>query len=421
MGKIEMINLVLAVIFTICYLYQYLNIPIAWFKKEKPHKQTVSHRFAMLVAARNEGAVIANLLDSIRSQDYDPKLIDMYVVADNCTDDTAAIARQHGATVFERFDKNRIGKGYALNYLISSIQNNANIEQYDAFMVFDADNILSTNYVTEMNRTFSDGHQIITSYRNSKNFGDNWISAGYALWFLRESRYLNYPRHLMNTSCAIGGTGFLFSREVLKEIGNWKFFLLTEDIEFTAYSVIRGERIAFCRAAEFYDEQPVTFRQSWIQRLRWAKGFLQVTRYYGKDLVKGIFTGHNRFSCFDIAMSIMPAMVVTSLSFIINIAYAVYGSAKGIDMSGQWASVGFMVLYMYALLFAVGMIATVTEWKHIGCSGLKRILYMFTFPLFMFTYYPIAIQALFCKVQWQHIDHHVTTGASDSFGPAHQF
>ena len=63
---------------------------------------------------------------------------------------------------------------------------------------------------------FSDGYQIVTSYRNSKNYGDNWISAGYALWFLRESRYLNHARFLLGTSCAVSGTGFLFSRRVLE-------------------------------------------------------------------------------------------------------------------------------------------------------------------------------------------------------------
>ena len=77
------------------------------------------------------------------------------------------------------------------------------------------------------------GNDAITSYRNTKNYGDNWISSGYGLWFLRESMYLNYARNKVGASAAISGTGFFFSNEVLKDIGGWPFHLLTEDIGVT--------------------------------------------------------------------------------------------------------------------------------------------------------------------------------------------
>ena len=122
-----------------------------------------------------------------------------------------------------------------------------------------------------MNVTFSQGYDIITCYRNSKNYGDNWISAGYGLWFLRESRYLNLARMRLGSSCGVSGTGFLFSAAVLAlQGGGWPFHLLTEDIEFTIDHVVRGVRIGYCPEAIVYDEQPVSFRQSWAQRLRWS-------------------------------------------------------------------------------------------------------------------------------------------------------
>lgn len=147
------------------------------------------------------------------------------------------------------------------------------------------------------------------AYRNSKNYGDNWISAGYALWFIRESRYLNNSRMLLGTSCAVSGTGFLFSRQVMESTNGWKFHLLTEDIEFSVHHILQGRKIGFCADAVLYDEQPVTFRQSWRQRLRWARGFLQVFRKYGFGLVKGIGKGH--FSCYDMSMTVMPAYILT--------------------------------------------------------------------------------------------------------------
>ena len=136
-------------------------------------------------------------------------------MADNCTDKTADCARQAGAVVWERFNKEEVGKGYALDFLLNQIKKTYPDDPFDGYFVFDADNLLDENYVAEMNKTFSDGHEIITSYRNSKNFGDNWISAGYGLMFLREAKYLNNSRMLLNTSCAVSGTGFMFSRRII--------------------------------------------------------------------------------------------------------------------------------------------------------------------------------------------------------------
>ena len=223
MEVITWINRILFILFFVLSAYQFLYIPVALIKKPRHRAEATLHRYAILIAARNEEAVIGDLLDSIKQQDYPAELVDVYVVADNCTDHTARVCRSRGAHVYERHNKTLVGKGYALQALLNHIPQ----EKYDAFLVFDADNLLSPNYMTEMNKTFSDGYRVITSYRNSKNYGDNWISAGYALWFLREARYLNGARMAMGNSCAVSGTGFLFSRQVLEEHGGWHYFLLT--------------------------------------------------------------------------------------------------------------------------------------------------------------------------------------------------
>ena len=145
-------------------------------------------------ALPNEEFVIGNLLDSIKKQDYPSDLLTVFVVADNCTDNTASISRGYGAFVYERSDRDLIGKGYALDWLLSRLKEDGHWETIDGFLVFDADNVLAPNYISEMNKTFSDGYEALTSYRNSKNYGDNWISAGYALWYLRESKYLHNSR-----------------------------------------------------------------------------------------------------------------------------------------------------------------------------------------------------------------------------------
>ena len=285
------VNALISALFFICYAYQFLYIPLVLAKKQRPLPCPPSpHRYAVLIAARNEAAVIGGLLDSLRQQTYDPALLTVFVVADNCTDGTADIARRRGAVVYERFNHINVGKGYALDFLTQHIKADYP-DGFDGYFVFDADNVLSPDYIERMNAVFSGGYEIVTSYRNSKNYADNWISAGYSLWFLREARFLNFPRMLLGTSCTVSGTGFLISADVIRENGGWPFHLLTEDLQFSADCAADGKRIGYCDKAVLYDEQPTTFRQSWDQRLRWTKGFYQVAWRYAPNLIRGVGRG----------------------------------------------------------------------------------------------------------------------------------
>lgn len=404
MHTIETINYVIMCLFFVCYAYQFAYIPLAWLpaRKRQQPKPNPDHTFAVLIAAHDEAAVIGALVDSLCAQTYPAQRIGIFVAADRCSDRTAEIARAHGAIVFERRAGGRSGKGQVLNFLLREMQRSG-YSGYDAYIVLDADNVADPHFIAKMNETFSAGYDIVTCYRNSKNYGDNWISAGYGLWFLRESRYLNGVRMRLGSSCAVSGTGFLFSDSVLQACGGWHFFLLTEDIEFTIDNVVRGLRIGYCADAVIYDEQPIRFRQSWAQRLRWSRGYLQVFARYGGRLFGGI--AHGSFSCYDMAMSILPAAVLTVTGLAINFGAAVVSLAQ----TGTWGVVGASVLQsgisLYLTLFVIGAITTATEWRKICCPALKKILYVFTFPLFMMTYLPIVIESLFVTPEWTHIVH----------------
>lgn len=318
------VNALISALFFICYAYQFLYIPLVLAKKQRPLPCPPSpHRYAVLIAARNESAVIGGLLDSLRQQTYDPALLTVFVAADNCTDDTAAIARRHGAVVYERFNHVNVGKGYALDFLTQHIQADYP-DGFDGYFVFDADNILAPDYIEKMNAVFSNGYEIVTSYRNSKNYADNWISAGYGLWFLRESRYLNGARMRLGSSAAVGGTGFLFSQRILDKTGGWRFYLLTEDIEFSVRHITDGETIAICEDAVLW------------------------------------FAMRSLLEC----------------------------------LGG-----------IYLTLLVIGGITTATEWRQIHAPAWQKVMYTFSFPLFMFTYIPISFAALFMKVEWKPIRH----------------
>lgn len=406
MHILELINYIISVVFTICYLYQFCYIPIAlFFRKKDPEPCEQDHDFAVMICARNESTVISDIINSLKSQTYPQEHIHVFVMADNCTDDTAEKARCAGATVYTRTNTQFVGKGYALEALLGHLREDYP-NGFDGYFVFDADNLLEPDYIEQMNRSFSSGNSIITSYRDSKNYGDNWISAGYGLWFLRESIYLNKARWLLGSSCAVSGTGFFFSREVADDIQTWPYHLLTEDIEFTIDQISKGRKVAFCRKAILYDEQPVKFVESWNQRLRWSRGYLQVFGKYGKQLLAGVFKGS--FSCFDMAMCIMPAFILSAISIVCNVSIGVCGALAGDDIMIAVMSVLQLFGNMYAVLFAIGSITTITEWKNIHVSTFKKILYAFTFPLFMFTFIPVAFASFFCKTGWKPIKHTVT-------------
>ncbi|WP_217424801.1 glycosyltransferase family 2 protein [Virgibacillus ihumii] len=416
-------NTIIFLIFLLLYAYQFVYMFVAFkIKKNKKYEQnqqnTQLNKYAVVIAARNEELVIRQLIKSIKNQKYPNDLIDIFVVADNCTDNTAEAAKQAGATVRKRFNKNQVGKGYALNYMFNIIEKEYESKGYAGYFVFDADNLLDEHYIARMNATFNNGYRVVTSYRNSKNFDQNWISSGYALWFLHEAEYLNLPRMSLHTSCAISGTGFLVHAGLIKKNGGWIHHLLTEDIEFSVSQIIKGEKIGYCRNAVFYDEQPVTFKQSWRQRLRWAKGFYQVFGNYGKKLISGIFTGkRNNFSCYDIAMTILPAALISFLSITVNGFFFLAGTLEIIEgkniISTTAAAFLSSVGWIYVILFILGVITTVTEWKEIHCSRWKKVAYTTTFPLFMLTYIPIAVTALFKDVKWKPITHTVAKSVED--------
>jgi len=415
METIRIINFIITVIFALCYTYQFVYVPISLWMQHKDKKKKASavqpeehlKHYAVLISARNEEQVIGQLLNSINSQTYKGD-VTAFVMADNCTDDTYGEAIRHGAVAYTRTSTTQIGKGYAMEALIKNIQRDYP-EGFDGFFVFDADNILAPNYIEEMHKCHLEGNEAITSYRNIKNYGDNWISSGYGLWFLRETMYLNYARYKIGASAAISGTGFFFSNSVLKDIGGWPFHLLTEDIEFTINRVCKGRKIAFCRTAVFYDEQPTSLKQSITQRMRWARGYIQVFRHYGKDLVSEIFRGN--FSAFDMAMNIMPAFLLTALSISCNLAYGIIGAIAGGDVTIALYSMFETIFNACALLFVLGSITLITEWKNIHARPSRKIFSAFSFPVFMLTYIPIAFTAMFVNPGWKPIQHKATTSS----------
>ncbi len=406
---LQIICAVLGLVVSVSFAYQviYLFIPMFLHKKRNPGpgKQI---RYGVLIAARNEEAVIGHLIDSIHQQSYPQELLDVFVVADNCTDSTAALARSHGAQVYERFHKELIGKGRALDYLLTQLKEEGKLQKYDAFLIFDADNVLSPDYIAQINKVADQGFRVFSGYRNSKNFGDNWISAGHAMWYLHDSCHLNRSRMLLGASCIVTGTGYGFTRELLEEIGGWHFFTLTEDIEFSTWCITRGIKIGYAHNAVLYDEQPNTLAVSWRQRIRWAQGGIQVTFKAAKDLPMGFKRkGWAAWSTFESAtLSLWGYGTAGLCGFLSLITAVVSGGLAGFLISMAGGLVG-----TYLSMFAIAVLTLITEGKKIRATRGQKLMAAFSFPLYVATYLLTAVCSIFYPFEWKPIEHKVAISA----------
>lgn len=240
-------------------------------------------RFAVLAPARNEETCIAGLVESIRRQNYPPELVDIYVIPNNCTDRTADAALQAGAQIISVPPTVR-SKGAALHeafaYLLST-------ESHDAFCVFDADNEADPNFLAEMNRALASARSA-KSRIFAKNPRQSWVCACYETFFCNANLFLNRARSSIGLSARVIGTGFAVRRDLMEELGGWNTETLTEDAEFYAQLAARGEKTAFVPGAVTYDEEPLSFRESLIQRRRWMSGIMEVCRKKANSLLQSI-------------------------------------------------------------------------------------------------------------------------------------
>ena len=386
-------------IVTIYWLYQFIISLCSFVKiKEKPLKEDKQHRFMTIIPAHNEEKVIVNLIESLKKLDYPKDLYDIYVIADNCTDKTAEVAKKAGAIVYERFDEAHKTKGHALQwFLAQKIEEDA---PYDAFCIFDADNIVDENFLKVMNKKLCQGEEVVQGYKDIKNPSDSWVSAGYAIFYWTMHRFYHLARYNIGLSPLMNGTGFMVKFDVIKPQG-WNTKTLTEDIEFSLKRIIEGKKLGWARDAIVYDEQPVGFKQSWTQRSRWTVGHMQCLKEYTKPLAEAVVKNKTvmNFDGLLYMLGTTPMLILTLVLVIVNIVLFATGAMTGLDFTIQ------MLKYIIPTLLVLpfmGLVVLYLEKKPIK-PMIKGLL---TYPIFMGSWLLINIKCLFKRdTEWKKIDH----------------
>ncbi|MBP3952646.1 glycosyltransferase family 2 protein [Bacillus suaedae] len=392
-------NLFQIIIFSVS-IYQII-ISLAGFKKQKVdmrEKPAPEKSFAILVAAHNEEQVIAPLLENLKKLDYPKDLYEVIVICDNCTDQTAEIVTKHGVKAMERFDEDRKGKGYAMEWMLNQLWQQE--RQFDAIIVFDADNLVSKNFLLEMNHKLMDGHRVIQSYVETKNPYDSWVTLSYAITYWYINRMWQQARHNWGMASTLAGTGMCFESNLLKEMG-WDATSLTEDVEFTARCIGNEVYPTWANQAIVYDEKPIKLMSSVRQRLRWMRGHTDCARRYMKPLLlQAIRT--RRFAQFDAVMYLfqpirfvfVAAVWVMSFLQLATPLYTQFAFLKTIPDEG-WIILNIALFLQFPIVMLMERRPLKSYWG------------LILFPVFQLTWFPITLMGLFTSKNksWNHTIH----------------
>ena len=401
------INAVIINILAVVFFNQGLHLILSLVIPSIKYKDTdEALTYGFIIAARNEKDNIVNIIESIKTQNYDKDKIKIFVVADNCKDNTAELATAAGATVYERHNLKEVGKSYALEYAFEEIYKDEKNNKIDAFFIFDADNILDKDYTKEMNKAFVSGKKVITGCRLSKNFGDSWLAGTSSYMFLREDRQIHNNRSRLNIGTYVSGTGYLISAELIKEYHYWPFHTMTEDIELSAYAASRNIKIAYCSKAKFYDEQPISLKQFWIQRMRWCKGTHQVFFKDGLHLMAGFFK-KQPLSAWGMFVHTNPLPAISCIWFCIYLlaGFIYFLIAKvPFDIYFHECLKQSLSNFLYPILLGelTGIVLMIECYHMIDAKWYKKVLYAILFPFGMMLFLPITVCALFKrKIRWK--------------------
>lgn len=381
-------------------LYSFVLSLFGFKKNKSTPRQKPQKSFAVLVAAHNEEKVVGALLENLRHLDYPQELYDVFVICDNCTDSTADIARSYGVYACERFNKEKRGKGFAIEWMLDELWSRP--KQYDAVVMFDADNLVNPDFLSLMNDDLCAGHQVIQGYLDTKNPDDSWITAAYAISYWYCNRLWQLSRRHLKMSNFLGGTGMCFDSKLLKEVG-WGATSLVEDLEFSMRCVQRNVYPVLNYDAKVYDEKPVTFKASARQRLRWMQGHFVVARTYFFPLLWASLKERN-LTKFDAAVYSL-SVYNTFFGFILTAALWIDMMIPGDNLFISVYSeipIALMIIFIAVSVLqfpAAMLIENVRSWKMYG--------YLLLMPFYLVSWWPITFYAFFTQNNkvWSHTEH----------------
>ncbi len=357
-------------------------------------------RFAILIAARNEELVIGPLINSLLTQDYPSDLYDIWVIPNHCSDHTAEAARQVGAKVLECTAPVK-NKGEVLRFAYHRLHG----RRYDAYCVFDADNLADRRFLAEMNNAYLAGAKAAQGYRDSKNPYDTAVSGCYSIYYWMMNRFYNGGRAGLGLSAMVNGTGFMVSARTLEKLGGWRTETISEDLELTAQTILAGEKVCWVPKAITYDEQPLDYAQSVKQRRRWTCGTIQVAEKYLGKTGRAIQASSRSWGLADLGATLLiPAYQVAALAGVLLPALSACMSCHRLEQVPAVflgaVALNLGITALGSTLAAVLVVTVEGKWD-------KRLVKSLSlYWLFLLSWLPITLGSFWRRTtEWEEIRH----------------
>ena len=390
------IGLIFIISAFILLIYSYLVMPRCYLK---PKKYNNKKRYCILIPARYESKVINNLLLSITKQTTKINPKDIYIIVESIKDKTVDIAKQYNMNIILRENLSLKRKGYALNDAVTYILKKQ--IHYDAYFIFDADNILDKDFIKNMEKSINEGYDIGIGYRNTKN-SNTLVSASSALTFSMINTMLNERKNKYHNNLTISGTGYYIKGSIIEEWNSFPFHSLTEDYELTLYAILHNLTTTYNKKAIFYDEQPDNFNISLKQRTRWVKGYFEARKKYINKISKSETKNDPNFaSKVNAFLGVTPYIyiIIGLLIILFNILIT-----KGITTFLCYLTIFLLLIYTVLSIFTIIMLKK--EKNSLNISKSMKIKVIFYNPIFMFSYIICLLRTIFIKdIKWDKIDH----------------
>ncbi len=418
-------NYILLPVVGVAFGIQIIYILLFFLKAKTYPPAKVKHRFGIVIPARNEKDVIAETVKCILASQYPKEMFDVYVVADNCTDDTAELARAAGATVFERTDPDpkHHKAGYALKFLFEKIME-LHPHYYEAFIKFDADNLMEPDYISRMNDAFDAGVKSAKGYSNSKNMGQNKVAGISGLWYIRDNRFNCHFRSAVGQGTMLGGAGMMFAAEIIEKHG-WDCLTTSDDAEFTMRRLNEDKiKTMYVKDAIVYEDQPSTIKDTYKRYKRMSRPLCKMFFTQGCKSF-GLFFARWKWTYLDMFLTLLFVPVCVLLCIWMPLYYGYYIIYNGVmglaygcaECADKFYDVliliGYVVAFAYLLAFILqAFLALGLERKRIKAPMKKMIPVALLFPFFMIIYAVAITIGAFCKPSWEQIKRNTASDLS---------
>ena len=383
------------VVMVLCFLFSIYFVITSLFtfkKRKRKVKEIVNHKFAILIPCRNEEEVIEDIIYSVDNLNYPKNLYDCIVIPNNCTDNTKELSLKANAKVID-VDIPVKSKGEVLKYTFDKLKD----EDYDAYVIFDADNLIDKDFLKYMNIVLNEGYLVAQGFRDAKNPSVNYLTGSYTMFYYLQNFFLNQSRRNLGASAVINGTGFCIKKEVIEQYG-FNVKTLTEDSEFTGLCALNNIKIGYAKEAITYDEHPTDFKTSWHQRKRWSSGCFACLARLGKSLWK-----RGNFLSLDCLLYYLSPLVQI-ISFLFPLMMCILKFING--LMNNKIVIDFSSLYFFIILYIGSIILNIFVIKMLHKKVKDHYKGIFGFSFFILTWIPINILCLFKRTKkWEQIKH----------------